>query len=523
MQMNRQRVLRAVLLMALFAVAACEEEEDDGVFVITDENFDAELGKGTPLMVNFYAPWCSHCKDMAEDYSLAAEELGNNDPPVLLAKYDTTEYKEVTKRYGIRGFPTILFFYKGEYVEYTGVRESEDFVNWVKRKLGEPSIETTCDELLAFVPESDKDLQVTYFGDLSHKDFTEVFQVAARNMNLQEKFRFYHTTDVSCVTKLKHSGNREILVQRRFDETVYPFVESEKTLEGFQKFLNRVWIPSSFEFLEEYIDIIFTDQKPAMFLFVKDTKEDSQLLKTYKQAAFQYRNEIFFVYSSIYEGIQEKLADYGFVFDYHLPTLRIIDASDDNTKYRYEGDLSKLEVQDVKNFVQDFKAKKLPVYYKSLEVPAENNGDLKVVVGKTFPQMVLENTGEVFIRFYGPWCGYSKKLEKKWVEFATLLKDVQGLTIMDIDNLNNEIEGISITNTPVLRLYSKDDKNKFVDLFGKDKDIPALKAHLKEHSEAYKAFLANNPEPISESEILQQEEDAKKEAARKEREEKKEL
>ena len=65
-----------------------------------------------------------------------------------MGKYDTTEFKEISKRYGVRGFPTILFFFNGEYVEYTGIRESEEFVNWIKRKLGDPSIEKSCDDLL---------------------------------------------------------------------------------------------------------------------------------------------------------------------------------------------------------------------------------------------------------------------------------------------------------------------------------------------------------------------------------------
>jgi hypothetical protein len=46
------------LLIAIFAFAAADAEKDEGVIVLTDENFDEELAKHeNGLMVEFYAPW----------------------------------------------------------------------------------------------------------------------------------------------------------------------------------------------------------------------------------------------------------------------------------------------------------------------------------------------------------------------------------------------------------------------------------------------------------------------------------
>lgn len=67
-----------------------------------------------------------------------------------------------------------------------------------------------------------------------------------------------------------------------------------------------------------------------------------------------------------------------------------------------------------------------------------------------------------------------------------------------MDNENNEVEGISITNTPVLRYYKAGDKSKFEEFHGKDKTIEDLKKFLSENSEAYKKFRAANPEPVPE-------------------------
>lgn len=69
--------------------------------ILTDANFDEELAKNELLLVEFYAPWCGHCKKLAPEYEGAAEILAKNDPPISLGKVDATVEKTLAERFGI--------------------------------------------------------------------------------------------------------------------------------------------------------------------------------------------------------------------------------------------------------------------------------------------------------------------------------------------------------------------------------------------------------------------------------------
>ncbi|KAH0621975.1 hypothetical protein JD844_023799 [Phrynosoma platyrhinos] len=81
-------------------------------------------------MVEFYAPWCGHCKNLEPEWAGAATEVKEQTKgKVKLAAVDATVNQVLASRYGIRGFPTIKIFQKGEDpVDYDGGRTKSDIV-----------------------------------------------------------------------------------------------------------------------------------------------------------------------------------------------------------------------------------------------------------------------------------------------------------------------------------------------------------------------------------------------------------
>src|ERR1700690_2492337 len=85
------------------------------VIELTDANFDAEVLKSTePVLVDFTATWCGPCKALAPVVEKLAEEAGGK---FKVGKLDIDEAPDVTKRYGVRGVPTVLVFKGGEKVD----------------------------------------------------------------------------------------------------------------------------------------------------------------------------------------------------------------------------------------------------------------------------------------------------------------------------------------------------------------------------------------------------------------------
>ncbi|KAH6802520.1 thioredoxin family protein [Perilla frutescens var. frutescens] len=126
----------SICFAALTLLLAASAYADD-VVVLTEENFDKEVGHDRGALVEFYAPWCGHCKKLAPEF----EKLGasfKKAKSVLIGKVDCDEHKSICSKYGVSGYPTIQWFPKGslEPKKYEGARTSEALAEFVNSEGG---------------------------------------------------------------------------------------------------------------------------------------------------------------------------------------------------------------------------------------------------------------------------------------------------------------------------------------------------------------------------------------------------
>lgn len=115
------------LLVLIGAAAADDSEPGAGKDVITGtkDNFEEEVLKTNDLvLVEFYAPWCGHCKSLAPEWAKAATALKGQG--VKLVAVDATKESDLAQTYKAQGYPTLKSFPFGKKLPEVEGPECED-------------------------------------------------------------------------------------------------------------------------------------------------------------------------------------------------------------------------------------------------------------------------------------------------------------------------------------------------------------------------------------------------------------
>jgi protein disulfide-isomerase A1 len=463
-----------LLIVSLFALVKSHDfPEEEDVLVLGEDNFDQAIKHFEHVLVEFYAPWCGHCKKLAPEYARAAAELKKDNQPLALAKVDSTIHKNLGTRFGVEGFPTLKFFTNGTPSEYNGGRTEAEIISWMRKKTGPATKSlTTVSEVEALT--NSVDVAVVYFGD-NTKDL-ETFGKFARS---NDDVVFGTSASEETLNHFKvQSGN--VVLFKKFDEKRNDFT-GELTEENLQAFISKHGAPLVMKFDEKSAQLIFGKATPGIFLYRDNNSEKTvEFDKLFSELSPKLKGKLQVIVTDIKEGLETRLAEYIGITANDLPTVRIHDTRSDLKKYTMEGEINE---QNVLKFVEQWESGSLKAHLKSEEIPEKQEGDVVTLVGKSFNDIVLNPEKDVLVEFYAPWCGHCKKLVPIYDELAANLKSSTNIIIAKMDSTANEVDGVSVQGFPTIKFWPAGDKKNPIDFDG-DRTVEGFTKFLEKNAAA---------------------------------------
>eukprot|EP01101_Sappina_pedata_P011716 TRINITY_DN7916_c0_g1_i1.p1 TRINITY_DN7916_c0_g1~~TRINITY_DN7916_c0_g1_i1.p1 ORF type:complete len:497 (-),score=273.86 TRINITY_DN7916_c0_g1_i1:90-1547(-) len=435
--MNSRIAALLFVLVCLIAVSAQSPPTENGVYVLSNDNFDEFINTEDFTIIEFYAPWCGHCKKLAPEYSQAALKLASEPTPVKLAKVDCTIEKEVCDRFEVRGYPTIKDFVNGKASEYNGPRKADGIIKYVNSKAGPATL------LLADIDAVEKykadDIPTAIFYGSEESPLFTAFAETAKK--LRNELRFGHANDAQILSKTAYNNAVVIHQAKRLASKLEKdtFVFQGEDKDALISFLKQKSLPLAGEITESNEDFYKDLGLPvAKVVFNVDWKRDPKTiiyhLNRIRKVAAEFLGKLSFGIVST-DNASKQLKD--LAIEGEDVSFFIHDLSTD-TKYR--ADVHKYSPDALRAFAKDFVAGKVEKFVKSEPLPDNSANDVKVVVGKNFDSIVMDTTKDVLLEAYAPWCGHCKTLAPKYEELAKKLsKYSDTLTIAKVDATANSL------------------------------------------------------------------------------------
>ena len=136
---HQTTMTRFIPLLLSFIPLMSSVQAASSVLDLIPSNFDSiVLQSNKPALVEFFAPWCGHCKNLAPTYEELATNFAHAADKVSIAKVDADDHKSLGKRFGVKGFPTLKWFdgKSDEPEDYKGGRDLESLSKFIADKTG---------------------------------------------------------------------------------------------------------------------------------------------------------------------------------------------------------------------------------------------------------------------------------------------------------------------------------------------------------------------------------------------------
>ncbi|KAF8655219.1 hypothetical protein AX16_003126 [Volvariella volvacea WC 439] len=451
-------------------------DNESNVISLTAGTFDDVVKPEALMLVEFFAPWCGHCKALAPHYEEAATNL--REKGIKLAKVDCVEEADFCQANGVQGYPTLKVYKDGVPSEYKGPRQADGIVSYMIKQSLPAVSEVTAANHEEF-KKADKLVVLAYLSSPTDAPAPEFSATAEQH---RDDYLFGLTTDKEAIEAAGVTPPA-IVAYRSFDEpqSEFPFPASSLTTQELTDWVKELAIPVIDEVSGENYAIYAQSAKPLAYLFLDPTEANrDEYIEAIRPIAKKYKSKVNFVWIDAIRfgdharalNLQETKWPSFVIQDLVLQLKYPLDQSEEYTP------------EAAADWVARYLDGKLEPSLKSAPIPETQDEGVFTLVGKQFEEVVFDDSKDVFVEFYATWCGHCKRLKPTWDQLGDRYAPIRDrIVIAKMEATENDLPPSApfrISGFPTLK-FKPASTREFIDYEG-DRSLESLIAFVEKHA-----------------------------------------
>lgn len=358
----------------------------------------------------------------------------------------------------------------------------------VKQSL--PAVSVLSKDTLEDFKTADKVVVIAYIA-ADDKASNETFTAVAES--LRDDYLFGGVNDAA-VAEAEGAKFPSIVLYKSFDEGKNEF-KGKFDADAIKEFAKTSATPLVGEVGPETYAGYMSSGLPLAYIFAETQEERDDLSKAIKPVAEKYKGKVNFATIDA-KQFGAHASNLNLKTD-KFPSFAIQDIAK-NKKFPFDQE-KEITHDNIAKFVDEFAGGKIEPSIKSEPIPEKQEGPVTVVVAKNYEQIVLDDTKDVLIEFYAPWCGHCKSLAPKYDDLASQyaaseFKDK--VVIAKVDATLNDVPD-EVAGFPTIKMYPAGAKNAPVTYNGA-RTVEDLITFVKENGK-FKAGISIKEEGTEEA------------------------
>ncbi|MBA0837510.1 hypothetical protein Goarm_009661 [Gossypium armourianum] len=301
-----------LLLLCIFETGisstADQFKVDGKVLELDESNFDLAISSLTYILVDFYAPWCRHCKLLSPQLDEAAPVLAGLKEPIVIAKVNADKFTRLASKHDVDAYPTLKLFMHGVSMEYYGPRKADSLVQYLKKFVStDVSILISDSAISDFVEEAGTffpifigfGLNETVLSNLAVKYKKRAWFSVAKDFSDEAKV-LYDMEKVPALILLEPGRQLDRITVTRANSDIYGVKCGNRRNfnhagEFLEDFIKQNFLPPVVPLNHETLKLLKDEKRKIVLTITADENEDQtqNLIKLLKAAASTNRDLVF--------------------------------------------------------------------------------------------------------------------------------------------------------------------------------------------------------------------------------------